>query len=94
MISLHEVVSTKRKDNVVLNLKVLRICEVLDTEESLNLGNTLLCKVNDLILLINDEVSGLFSLYTHDGIHLGKLFHILTASHLLSKDIACLIEFG
>ena len=78
----------------MLDLKVLRISKVLYTEESLNLGNTLRCKVYDLIFFIDNEITSLFSLNAHDGIHLGQVFHILTTSHLLGKNIASLIKLG
>ena len=76
----------------MLDFKVLGICKVFDVEEFLNFGNTLLGKINDLILLIYDEVTGLFSLNAHDRIHLGEFFHVFSSCHLLCKDIACLVK--
>ena len=66
----HEVVRTKRKYDIVLDFKILRICKVLNMEELLYLFHTILCEVYDLILLIYDEITGLVLNNTHDGIHL------------------------
>ena len=66
----HEVVRTKRKYDIVLDFKILRICKVLDMEELFYLFHTILCKVYDLVLLIYDEITGLVLDNAHDGIHL------------------------
>ena len=66
----HEVVRTKRKYDIVLDFKILRICKVLDMEELFYLFHTILCKVYDLVLLIYDEITGLILDNAHDGIHL------------------------
>ena len=74
---------TQGKNHIVLDLKVLCICKVVDLEELLNLFHTFLCQADNLVLLIDKEISGLFLLNTHDGIHLGILRYILTTFHLL-----------
>ena len=66
----HEVVRTKRKYDIVLDFKILRISKVLDMEELFYLFHTILCKVYDLVLLIYDEITGLVLDNAHDGIHL------------------------
>ena len=66
----HEVVRTKRKYDIVLDFKILRICKVLDMEELFYLFHTILCKVYDLVLLIYYEITGLVLDNAHDGIHL------------------------
>ena len=43
----------------MLDLQVLRICQVLDVEELLYLLHTLLGQVYDLVLLIYDKITGL-----------------------------------
>ena len=68
---------TERKDHVILDLDVLGIRKVLDLEELLDLGHTLCGKSNEFVLLVNDKITRLFSLDTHDGIHLGQIFHVL-----------------
>ena len=76
----------------MLDLQVLRISQILDLEETLYLGNTLGCQINYFILLIYDEIACLLTLYTHDGIHLGQFFHILTTLQLSGQNITCLIQ--
>ena len=94
LILVHQIMCTKCKDDVVLDLQVFRICQVLDIKEFLNLLDTLLGKVDDLIFLIYNEVTGLDNLLTHDGCHLGHLMAGLTTLQLLCKDIAHLIKLG
>ena len=79
LIAEHEVVGTERKDDVVLNLKVLRICEVVDMEECLDLLDTLFCQVYDLLFLIYDEITCLGDLLAHDSVELIELAGFLTA---------------
>ena len=78
LIAMHQVVGTERKDHIVLDLQILRVCQVVDLEEVLDLFDTLLCEVDHLVLFTYDEVSGLLLLDTHDGINLGKLRQIRT----------------
>ena len=66
----------------MLNLKVICICKVINMEELFNFMNTLLGQIDNLVLLINNKVSGLFLLNSHDGIHLGILRNILAPSQL------------
>ena len=49
------------EDHVMLDLKVLRICEVIYMEKILDFFNTTLSQVYDLVLLADDVVSGLCS---------------------------------
>ena len=91
---MHQIMCTKCKDDVVLDFQVFRICQVLDIKEFLNLLDTLLGKVDDLVLLIYDEVTGLDNLLTHDGCHLGHFMAGLTTLQLLCKDIAHFIKLG
>ena len=94
LVSEHQVVRAQRKYDIMLDLKVLGIGIVVYLEETLDLLNAGLRKVYDLVFLVNDEVSGLLFLDTHDGIHLGHLLHILAALHLTCQDIACFVELG
>ena len=70
---------TECKDNVVLDLQILRIREVVDMEECLDLLNTLFCQVYDFLFLIYDEIAGLGDLLAHDRVELVKLAGFLTA---------------
>ena len=79
LIAEHEVVGAEGKDDIVLDLKVLRICEVVDMEECLDLLNTLFCQVYDFLFLIYDEIAGLGDLLAHDRVELVKLAGFLTA---------------
>ena len=79
LIAEHEVVGAERKDNVVLDLKVLSIGEVVDMEECLDLLNALFCQIYDLLFLIYDEIACLGDLLAHDGIELIELAGFLTA---------------
>ena len=69
---------SKSKDNIVLNLQVLRIRKIFNMEELLYLLHTIFGKVDILLFLVNNKVSRLFNIFTHDGIHLGKLAACLT----------------
>ncbi len=52
-------VALKCQNDVVLDLQVLRICQVLDMEEILHLLNAQLRQVYNLVFLIDDEIAGL-----------------------------------
>ena len=82
LITEHQIMRTKCKDYIMLNLKVICICKVINMEELFNFMNTLLGQIDNLVLLINNKVSGLFLLNSHDGIHLGILRNILAPSQL------------
>ena len=94
LVTVHQVMGTKCKDNVVLDLKVLRICKVLNIKEFLNLLHTLLSKVDNLVFLIYNEVSGLNNFLAHDSCHLGHLMAGFSTLQLLCKNIADLIQLG
>ena len=94
LILMHQVMCTKGKDNVMLDLQILRICQVLNIKEFLNLLDTLFGKVDDLVFLIYNEVTGLDNFLTHDGCHLGHLMAGLTTLQLLCKDITYFIKLG
>ena len=78
LIAEHQIMCSQSKDHIMLDLKVLCICKVIDLEELLNLFHTFLCQVDNFVLLVDNKVSCLFLFNTHDGIHLGVLRHILT----------------
>ena len=82
---------TQCEDDIVLDFKVLRVSKVVNLKELLYLVDTFLCQAYNLVLLIYHEVTGLFLLHTHDGIHLGVFRNILTTPHLIGKNITCLV---
>ena len=94
LILVHQVVCTECEDDIVLDLQVLRICQVLDIEEFLNLLDTLLGKVDDLVLLIDNEITGLDNFFSHDSCHLGHFMAGFTTLKLLCQDIAYFVKFG
>ena len=94
MVTVHEVVGAQSQNDTVLNLEVLGISQVLYTEKSLYLGDTLCRQVDKLVLLVDDEIAGLFALDTHDRIDLGEVLDVLTALHLAGENITCLINLG
>ena len=83
---------TKGKDDIVLNLEVLRICKVLNLEELLHLMYTLLSQVNNLVLFIYDKVSRLLLLDSHKGIHLRVFRKVFSSLHLSCKDITGFVK--
>ena len=61
---------TQRQNDVMLDFNIFRVCQIIDLEELFDLLDTLCGQIYDLVLLIDNKVSGLFSFHTHDGIHL------------------------
>ena len=70
LVAEHEVVGTQRQLHIVLDLQVFRIGQILNLEELLYFLDTISGQMHDLIFLVDDEISGLLDLLTHDGIHL------------------------
>ena len=75
----HEVVCPKGQYNIMLDLDIFGICKVFDLEELLHLPHALGGEIDHLVLFIDDEIPGLLSLHTHDGVHFGELLHVLAA---------------
>ena len=63
-------------------------------EKLLRLLNALCGQIDNLILLINDKISGLLLLDSHDGIDLGEILHVLASGHLLRQNVTGLIDSG
>ena len=76
----------------MLDLKILRICKILNLEEFLDLLHTCSRKIYDLVLLIDDKVSCLLLLNAHDKVHLGHLRNILTALHLSCQYVTDFVK--
>ena len=72
LIAEHQVVGAQCKNNIMLNLQVLRIRQVLYMEEFLHFLDAGLCQIDHLVLLIDNEVARLLNLFTHDGRYLCK----------------------
>ena len=70
------------------------IRQVLDVEELLHLLHAVLCEVDCLLLLIDDEIAGLLDLLAHEGVDLGELAARLAPLKLAREDIAGLVELG
>ena len=94
LVFVHQIMCTKCQCDVMLDFQVLRICQVFNIEEFLNLLHTLFSKIDDLIFFIYYEVTGLNNLFTHDGCHLCHLMAGFTTFQLLCKDIAYFIKLG
>ena len=92
LIAEHQIVGAQRQDNIVLNLKILRIRKIINLKELLDPLYTFLREADHFILLVDDKVSRLLLLNSHDGVHLGILRHILTALHLACQNIARFIK--
>ena len=88
----HQIVGAQRQNNIMLDLNIFRIGKVLDLEEFLYLLNTLCRQIYDLVLLIYNKVTGLFSFHAHNGVHFGKILHILAALHLLGKHVTHFVK--
>ena len=92
LVAEHQIVCTQCQNDVVLDLQILGIRKVINMEESLYLFHTCCSQVDDLILLVDYEVSGLFLYHAHDGIHLGQFLYIVTTLHLTGQQVAHLIQ--
>ena len=94
VVLVHQVIGAQGQNDAVLDLQVFRIRQVGDVEEFLDLGDAFSGQVDHLVLLIDDEVAGLFSFNAHDRVDLGQVLHIFAALHLLGQNIACLVDLG
>ena len=88
----HQVMRPERKDDIVLNLEVIGIRKVFQVKEILNFPDPVLCEVDVLFFLVDDEVSGLLDILSHNGIHLGKFPAGLAPLKLTRQNVACLIK--
>ena len=87
-ISVHQIICTQRKVDNMLFFKVFRVCQVLDTQHPLYLGNALFRQDNMLFLFINDVVTGLFHFRTGHHRHTVNLAFALAALQSLDNHIA------
>ena len=94
MVQMHQVVGPQGQDDAVLDLQVLGVRQVLNMEETLHLADAFRGQVDDFILLIDNEITGLLLLDAHDGVDLGQVIHVFAAFHLLGQDIAGFIDLG
>ena len=56
----------------MLDLQIFRISQVINVEVFLYLLDALFSQVDYFIFFVYYEVTGLFDLFTHDGIDLGE----------------------
>ena len=92
LIPKHQIVSPQSQNNIMLNFQILRVGQIFNLEEPLHFADALSSQVHHLILLVYNKVAGLFTLHTHNGVHLGQLLHILAAGKLPCKNIAGLVQ--
>ena len=90
----HQVIGAQSQDNVMLDLQVLRICQVFNMEVLLHFLDTLFCQVYYLILFIHNEIACLLNLLAHDGVDLGEFLGYGTSLQLAGQYIAHLIQLG
>ena len=76
----------------MLDFQVLRICQVFNIKVFLNLLDTVQSQVDNLILLIDNEISGLLNLLAHDGGQLRELGRRLALLQLLCQNVADFVE--
>ena len=89
MISVHKIMCAESQNNIMLDLKIFCVCQVLNVEEFLNFLYTIFCERNILLFLIDNIISGLNDLFTHNGCHLGHLAAGFTLLHLTGQNITC-----
>ena len=94
LITEHQIISTECQVHIVLNLQILCICQILNIEELLYFFYTLLCQSNDFIFFINDKVTSLSDLFSHNSCHLGHFSTGFTFLKLTCQNICNLIQSG
>ena len=94
LVTEHQIMCTQCQNDVVLDLQVLRVSKVLNMEELLNLLHTLFGQVDILFFFIDNEVSGLFDLFSHNGIHLREFPACFTSLQLSCQNITCFVKSG
>ena len=70
LVSEHQIMSSECQNNIMLDLDILRVSQVFNMEKLLDFSYTALGKIEILVLLVDNKVTRLFSLNTHDGVHL------------------------
>ena len=93
LITEHQIVRTKRQIHIVLDLQILRIGQVLNIEEFLYLLHTISCQSYNLVFLIDNEITGLGNLLTHDRSHFCHLTAGFTSLQLVCQNITDFIKF-
>ena len=88
----HHVIGTEGQDDIMLDLQVLRIGQVFNMEELLHLLNAFGRQVYNLILLIDNEISGLLDLLAHDSVEFIELSGLLAPGQLSRQHIADLVK--
>ena len=91
-IPLHKVVCPKSKDDIMLNLEVLRIGKVVNMKILFYFFYTLLRKVYRFFLFVNNKVSAFLNFLSQNSIDFGKLGGFLSSFELSCQNIAKFIE--
>ena len=92
LIAEHKVMSPQCQNNIVLDLQILGICQVLNVEKLLHFLDTLLSQVDNLILFIDNKITGLYNFFAHDCGHLGHLSAGLTSLQLTSQNVTDFVK--
>ena len=94
LVTEHQVVGTERQNNVMLDFQIFRVCKVVNLEESFYFFHAGFGQVDNLVLFIDNEITGFFLYHAHHGVNLGKLCHIFTTLHLARQDITGFVQSG
>ena len=94
LVTEHQVMGTQCKDYIVLDLQILRICQVFNMEEFLYFLHTFLGQVYYFIFFIDDKITGLDNFLSHDSCHLGHLTTGFTTLQLSCQNITDFIQLG
>ena len=86
--------SPKGKDDIMLDLKILCIRKIFNMEELLNLFHTIFRQVDCLLFLVNNKISRLFDLFSHNGVHLREFPACFTSLQLSCQNITCFVKSG
>ena len=92
LVTEHQIMSTKSQNHIVLDFQVFRVCQVFNVKKLLNLFHTLFGEVYNLVLFIDNKVSGLDNLLTHNSGHLCHFPTGFSTLQLLCQNIADFIK--
>ena len=92
LIPVHQRMGLQSLQHGMLDLDILGIRQVFDMEELLDLGNTLFCKNDILVLLIYKEITVFLYGISHNGIHLTDLGGCGTTLHPACDVVAHFID--
>ena len=88
----HQIMRAQSKDNIMLDLQIFRIGKIFNMEEFLYFLNSVFCQVNCLFLFIDNKITRLFDILSHNRIHLGEFSACLATFKLTGKNITRFIK--